>query len=153
LIGALIYDFSLTNYVVSPEDRSAMTWVASNTPTQSRFVVITGRPDPLNDPVVEWFPVYSLRTSQSTVQGREWLLGKGFLPFLGSLDGLQSCLNSAPSCVENWASSDHLAFDYLYIQKPTKNNPTSGLLLYLLRGSPDYTLVFENNSAAIFARK
>jgi hypothetical protein len=153
LIGALIYDFSLTNYVVSPDDRSAMTWVADHTPSQSRFVVITGRADPLNDPVAEWFPVYSLRTNQSTVQGREWLLGKDFLPFLGSLDGLQACLNSAPSCVETWVNSNHLAFDYLYLQKPTKTNPTPSMLLYLLRVSPDYTLVFENNSAVIFARK
>jgi hypothetical protein len=130
-----------------------MTWVADHTPSQSRFVVITGRADPLNDPVAEWFPVYSLRTNQSTVQGREWLLGKDFLPFLGSLDGLQACLNSAPSCVETWVNSNHLAFDYLYLQKPTKTNPTPSMLLYLLRVSPDYTLVFENNSAVIFARK
>jgi len=153
LIGAMIYDFSLTNYIVSRNDRSAMDWINTNTPTDSRFIVITGRADPLEDPVTEWFPAYSLRRSQNTIQGQEWLLGKGFMTFLGSLDQLQSCLNDAPTCVENWASSNHLDYDYLYIEKPTKTNQTPDLLLFLLRQSQDYHLVFENNGAVIFARK
>ncbi|MGA7192049.1 MAG: hypothetical protein WBW94_00350 [Anaerolineales bacterium] len=153
LIGAVIYDFSLTNYIVSRDDRSAMNWIANNTPADSRFIVITGRSDPLEDPLTEWFPVYSLRTSQNTVQGQEWLLGKKFITFLGSLDQLQSCLNDSPSCVENWASSNHLKYDYLYIEKPSQTNQTPGLLLYLLRQSQSYNPVFENNSAVIFARK
>ena len=153
LIGAVIYDFSLTNYDVSNDDRSAMDWIANNTPTDSRFIVLTGRSDPLEDPVTEWFPAYTLRRSQNTIQGQEWLLGKGFMTFLGSLDQLQSCLNDAPSCVENWASTNHLDYDYLYIKKPSKTNQMPGLLLYLLRQSQNYTLVFENNSAVIFARK
>jgi Dolichyl-phosphate-mannose-protein mannosyltransferase len=153
LIGAMIYDFSLTNYIVSHDDRTAMDWIVNNTPTASRFIILTGRPDPLEDPVIEWFPAYSLRRSQNTIQGQEWLLGKGFMTFLGSLDQLQSCLNDAPSCVENWANSNHLDYDYLYVEKSSKTNQTPDLLLFLLRQSQSYKLVFENNSAVIFARK
>ena len=134
---------------------TALPWIGSlnNTPTASRFIVLTGRSDPLEDPVTEWFPAYSLRRSQNTIQGQEWLLGKGFMTFLGSLDQLQSCLNDAPSCVENWASSNHLDYDYLYVEKSSKTNQTPDLLVFLLRQSQSYKLVFENNSVVIFARK
>ena len=86
LIGAVIYDFSLTNYVISRDDRSAMDWITNNTSANSRFIVLTGRSDPLEDPLTEWFPAFSSRTSQNTIQGQEWLLGKRFTTFLGSLD-------------------------------------------------------------------
>jgi hypothetical protein len=153
LIGAVIYDFSLTNYVVSQDDRAAMDWIAKNTPTDSRFIVITGRSDPLEDPAAEWFPAYSLRTSENTIQGQEWLLGKNFVTFLGGLNQLQACLNESPSCVENWASSNHLDYGYLYIEKSSKTNQMPGLLLSLLRQSQSYNLIFENDSVVIFARK
>lgn len=153
LIGAVIYDFSLTNYVVSHDDHAAIDWIVNNTPADSRFIVMTGRSDPLEDPLTEWFPAYSLRTSQNTIQGQEWLLGKNFMTFLGSLDQLQSCLNDTPSCVENWADSNRLDYDYLYIEKSSKTNQTPDLLLFLLRQSQGYNLVFENNSVVIFVRK
>jgi len=153
LIGATVYDFSLTNYVVSHDDRGAMDWIVNHTPANSRFIVLTGRPDPLEDPLAEWFPAYSLRNSENTIQGREWLMGSDFMAFLGSVSQLQSCLNEAPICVERWANSNHLDFDYLYIEKPTKANQSPSLLLYLLRQDQDYGLIFENNSAVIFARK
>ena len=153
LIGAVTYDFSLATYVVSPENRAAMDWIASNTPFGSRFIVLTGQPDPLADPIAEWFPAYSSRTSQNTIQGREWILGKDFTAFRVRLNQLQSCLNSAPSCVENWASLNRLNCDYLYVEKSSAANPIPGTLLYILRQSRDYSLIFENNSAAIFARK
>ena len=122
---------------------SAMDWITNNTSANSRFIVLSGRADPLEDPVTEWFPAYSLRTSENTIQGQEWLLGKGFMTFLGSLDQLQSCLNDAPTCVENWANSNRLDYDYLYMEKSSKTNQTPGLLLYLFRQSPNYSLVLR----------
>ncbi|HUH97624.1 MAG TPA: glycosyltransferase family 39 protein [Anaerolineales bacterium] len=153
LTGAIIYDYSLSNYVVSGDDRTAMAWIADETPANSRFIVLTGRPDPLEDPLTEWFPADARRTSQNTVQGREWLLGKGFMTFLASLDQLRSCLNEAPSCVEDWAGSNHLDYDYLYIERSSRTDQEPGLLLYLLKQSPGYQLVFENPGAVIFARR
>ena len=136
LIGAMIYDFSLTNYVVSRDDRAAMDWISNHTPVDSRFIVLTGRSDPLEDPVTEWFPAYSLRRSQNTIQGEEWLLGKGFMTFLGSLDQLQSCLNDAPSCVENWASSNDLDYDYLYINEIFQNKSNAGIAFIFVETKP-----------------
>ncbi len=153
LIGALIYDFSLSNYIVSRDDKTAMAWIKNNTPVDSNFIVLTGQSDPFEDSLAEWFPVYASRTSQNTVQGREWLLGNKFMPFLDSLNTLQTCLNEDPACVENWSSTNHLGYDYLYIEKSSKTLQTPGLLMFLLKQDPNYKLVYENNGAIIFARR
>jgi len=101
LVSAVVYDLNLINYIVSRDDRVAMEWVTNNTPVNARFIVLAGRSDPLADPVAEWFPAYSSGTSQNTIQGREWLMGKSFMAFRGSLNQLQSCLNNGPLCVES----------------------------------------------------
>ena len=152
LFGAFFYDLSLANYVIPAESRLAMQWVQTNTPADSQFIVLTGQSDPFADPSVEWFPAIALRTSRNTIQGREWLLGSKFMPFLSSLEKLQACLNAGPACVEQWANSNQIAFNYIYIEK-NKFDANSGLLLYQLRQSKNYTLVFENDGATIFARK
>ena len=153
--GAYFYDFSLARYVVTPPSRAAMDWVFNHTSPESRFIVLTGASNPYSDPFVEWFPVYSGRTSLNTIQGQEWTLGKTFEPFLQSLATLQGCVNDSPSCVIDWAVSNHLSFEYIFIEKPQDNKilQMSGLLLYQLRQDSRYSLVFENNGAAIFARK
>jgi hypothetical protein len=155
LLGAFFYDISLTNYVVSVEDRAAMQWVRMNTPPGSRFIVLTGKTDPFSDPVAEWFPALANRTSQNTIQGKEWLLGKEFMPFLDEVKTLQLCLNTSPACVENWSEIEHLDFDYLYVvaSKGKDAPPISGFLSYQLQQDEDYSLVFENGGVAIFERK
>ncbi len=153
--GAYFYDMSLSLYVVPTPSQLAMDWVRSNTLSASRFIVLTGEANPYSDPFVEWFPVYAGRTSLNTIQGREWTLGKSFEPFLMSLADLQGCVNGSPACVEDWAISNHLVFDYIYIEKPQDNRivQMSGLLLYQLRQDSNYSLIFENDGAAIFERK
>jgi hypothetical protein len=154
LVGAFFYDLSLANYVVPSDSRDAMAWVRGNTPSDSRFIVLTGSADPFSDPVAEWFPAFAARTSQNTIQGREWLLGGNFMPFLNGLQSLQTCLNDSPYCATHWAAANEVDFDYIYILKHENNPPQpSGLLLYLLRRDPNYALVFENGGAVIFERK
>ncbi|MBI3738953.1 MAG: hypothetical protein HY258_07895 [Chloroflexi bacterium] len=148
--GAFFYDLSLANYIIPSKSQDAMQWAKMNTPDGSRFIVLTGRSDPFSDPSAVWFPVYADRTSQNTIQGREWLLGKNFAPFLNSLETLQNCLNDHPSCIANWAHANQLSFEYLFIEK---NKSIPGLLLFELRSNTGYTLVFENEGAAIFERK
>jgi len=148
--GALFYDLSLAHSIVPAEGRAAMEWIQANTPSDSRFIVLTGQTGPFTDPSLEWFPAIALRTSQNTIQGREWLLGKNFMPFLTSLEKLPSCLNDGPVCVEQWAASNQLPFNYLYIEK---NEANSNLLVYQLRQTPNYTNIFENTGVVIFARK
>ena len=129
-----------------------MTWVESNTPAYSRFIVLSGSGDPFSDPIVEWFPAITSRISQNTIQGKEWVLGSSFVSFLNQVEILQSCMNNMPACVENWANINHIYFDYIYIEK-SRDNSIPGLLLYELRQDPHYVQVFENESAVIFGRK
>ena len=129
-----------------------MNWVQNNTPSDSKFIVLTGSGDSFSDPVLEWFPVFASRTSQNTIQGKEWILGSDFTPFLDQIELLQSCLNDTPSCVENWANTNHLAFDYIYIEKSTDRS-IPGLLLHELQQDPEYDQIYANESVVIFERK
>lgn len=149
LFGAFFYNLTLTRYHVSAASRAAMEWTRTNTSPGSQFIVLTAWTDSFADPTVEWFPVFAGRTAQNTIQGREWLLGKKFMAFHTGVEKLRDCLNDYPSCVESWADENQLEFDYIYIE--TADAPA--LLSYVLRQSPDYTLVFENGGAVIFARK
>ncbi len=155
LVGAFSYDLSLANYVVSPEDRAAMQWVRTSTPAGSRFILWTGKADPFSDPLAEWFPAFADRTSQNTVQGKEWLLGGNFMPFLDGIKMLQFCRDISPSCLENWSETNQLGFDYVYVEKSKGEDAAQvpGLLAYQLQQDGDYSLVFENEGAAIFERK
>jgi hypothetical protein len=152
LIGGFFYDISLARYVVPAKNRDAMNWIQSNTPPDSRFIVLTGSGDPFSDPILEWFPTFASRTSQNTIQGKEWLLGSGFMPFLSQIEILQSCLNDAPSCVENWATANNISFDYIYIEKSTDRS-IPGLLLYELQQDPEYNQIYTNADVVIFERK
>jgi hypothetical protein len=153
-IGAFIYDFSLSNYIIPTQSLDAMKWVKTNTPSNSRFIVLTGRSDPFSDPTLEWFPAITTKTSQNTIQGKEWLLGNDFIPFLGSLDTLRTCLNDSVACVTKWAETRQLGFDYIYIEKQKSDLPPStNSLLYLLHHDNKFVLVFENDGATIFERK
>jgi hypothetical protein len=153
--GAFAYDLNLANYVIPKSSRAAMQWIRENTASEARFIILSGRSDPFSDPTAEWFPVFSARTSENTIQGREWILGAQFMPFLNSLNVLQSCLNQSPDCVENWAGTHKLDFDYIYIEKPQDTNATqpSRLLADQLGHDTRYSLVFENIGVVIFGRK
>ena len=150
LISSLSYDLSLANYIVPFESRVAMQWASKNTPSSSSFIVLTGRNDPFLNSSAEWFPVFAMRTSLNTIQGREWLLGKDFSLFFDDLQNLQNCLNTDPNCLDEWASRHKLGFNFVYIEK-SKQIPVT--LLNQLRQDSRYVLVFENGGAAIFERK
>lgn len=152
LVGGFSYDLSLAGYIVPIKSKAAMDWVQKNTPTTSRFIVLTGSEDPFSDPVLEWFPAFTSRTSQNTIQGKEWLLGKNFIPFLNQVGKLQGCLTDNPTCIEGWAKINGLPFDYIFIEK-SNGNSTVGLLSYRLSEDTRYALVFENESAVIFGQR
>ena len=150
LISALSYDLSLANYIVPIESRAAMQWASENTPLGSSFIILTGRNDPFLNSSAEWFPVFAMRTSLNTIQGQEWLLGKGFSPFFDDLQNLQNCLKANPNCLDEWASAHRLGFNFVYIEKSKQISVT---LLNQLRQDSRYVLVFENGRTAIFERK
>jgi hypothetical protein len=131
-----------------------MQWIKTNTLSNSHFIVLTNRTDPFSDPTAEWFPALTDRTSLNTIQGREWLLGSDFIPFLGSLDHLRLCLLESASCVTQWAETRQFSFKYIYIEKQKDQKPLSPIsLLYLLHRDVNYVPVFENEGAIIFERK
>jgi hypothetical protein len=79
--GFLVWLLNLQNPHLSnlpvPE-RSAMEWVANNTPQEGRFLVLSNSDGWAKDRVAEWFPALSQRASTNTVQGLEWAQVGGF---------------------------------------------------------------------------
>ncbi len=154
LAGAISYDLALAQYVVPATSRQAMQWVQANTAPAARFLVLTGHSDPFSDPTAEWFPALAQRTSSNTIQGQEWTLGRRFMPFLDGVTELQSCVNSAPTCVDEWEASQGIGFDYVFLQALDRSaTTTSGLLLFQLKQDANYSLIYENPGVEIFARR
>ncbi len=160
LIGAFSYSLGLAGYFVNRAERDAMDWVRTNTPAESRFIIITANSRPLSDPIQEWFPVIGKRKSQSTIQGLEWVKGSGFAGRLEALMDLQDCSNRETDCLSTWSAENSLEFDYVVVEryelvasfKPEILPEVPALLLASLSDSPDYALVYKNDALSIFAR-
>ena len=162
LINSIYQDFLLSQNHVTKGERVAMEWVRKNTPANSRFLVLTGEPEAMCDSSGEWFPALTERTSLSTVQGQEWLLGNKFLEFYGHKAGLQSCLDEGLECLERKAGYFGRDYDYIYvsIQPPTMNcnymdtsNRTTHGLIMSLENTPEYLAVYHSQQAILFKRK
>jgi len=105
--------------VVTPEQRAAMEWIESNTPADSRFLVLTGTPEYGTDRVSEWFPSLSQRTSLTTPQAHEWLPDREFTRRIALHAALQACAVQDLSCIERWAAQEELRFSHIYIPDPS----------------------------------
>jgi hypothetical protein len=134
----------------------AMEWVKAKTDPGTRFIVLTGQQLWACDPVQEWFPAIADRTSLTTLQGQEWLLGSSFATRQEGLQGLQACENQSSGCLEKKAFSLHMVFDYVYVSRtiPTgpclASTPGNPSILNDLQNSPNYNKVYETDSVAIF---
>jgi len=101
------------------------------------------------DPLSEWFPVFTGRTSITTIQGHEWTSGQNLQASVIMNDRLQACLNQDLSCLASWI------YDYVYIRKikPMREGniePRYSILDSSLRASQKYQIVFENDEAIIY---
>ncbi len=141
---------------LSVPERDAMAWVRTNTPVDSRFVVVTGDIWAL-DRSSEWFPVLASRVSVATVQGYEWTPDKGFATQEDSYMALQKCSTDTPACIDSWAQSYDASFDYLYIARRDHQKgfvdyhaPCCTSLVALLKLDPNYNVVYENEDATVF---
>ena len=161
LLGSYAFALRMGADHLSVPGQTAMQWIAGNTPAGSSFIVLTGAQDPMNDPIQEWFPALTGRDSKTTLQGKEWLWGAQFIPALSRYQELQSCVFDHLTCVQQHAQQMALPFEYLYIQKQAivqcgeietcqSNGKT---LIEELKNSPEYKLVYENDSAMIFNRR
>ncbi len=160
LLGSYAFALKMGADHLRAPDRRAMDWVARNTPSGSRFIVMTGAQDPMHDPVQEWFPALTERDSKTTLQGKEWTWGAKFIPAIPGYQELQSCFSSNFICVEQQAQKLELSFEYLYIQKqiimPCSDEETcqynGKTLVEDLKKSPGYKLVYEGDGAVIFSK-
>jgi hypothetical protein len=150
LMSAMIMSMWIGNeYRILPEERQAFRWIMENTPKESRFLILTGNAA-LSDPVSEWFPALTSRTSIVTVQGHEWTPDSPLRINLQSYHDAQSCLHTSPGCLASWE------FDYLYIRKiqPQKDGSIQTQSFFLeasLLSSQEYRLVYESETTLIFA--
>src|SRR5258706_2045973 len=138
-----------------PDERTALASISREVPKDSRFVVMTGDSAP-NDPLLEWFPALSGETSLATIQGHEWTKEKSITPAFTDYQLLQTCMNTGPDCIENWAKERSLSFTYIYIRKLHLEqigiiSSNGSILQTLLRLSQDYKIVYESPTAVIFA--
>lgn len=136
--------------VVSADERRAMSWVASNTNLDSRFLVITNREHWESDPVSEWFPVTAERVSLATVQGSEWLANQHFRE--EAYVALQRCSVQDIGCLNEWRKEFGDPYTHIFIttniDDPSRANPS---LIFHLENSPLFAKVYDSSSVKVFA--
>jgi len=140
--------WNTTVRALSPGERSAMAWVAANTPDSSRFLVFdAGAPWFGLDPASEWLPAITGRTSVNTVQGYEWLPRRQFYARRRRYEALHSCAGRGVACIEQWLTkAPPVGFVYLH------DDSCCSALAASLRASPRYVPVFEQRGTVIFRR-
>jgi hypothetical protein len=115
VFSAYQFGFQLSNAALSSEERQTMEWVSQNTPSDSRFLVLSGATSAACDMVQEWFPALTGRRSIYTIQGREWTLGDQFGSFIGDSVNAQECLYKDPSCLAERVGTG--SFEYVYVSR------------------------------------
>ncbi|MBV9468067.1 MAG: hypothetical protein JOZ57_02340, partial [Abitibacteriaceae bacterium] len=166
VLGAWLIDATASPLkTLLPPERVAMQWVATQTPQNSRFLILTA--DGLwDDRTLEWFPALAHRTSVTTIQGSEWLPGGRFYRIWDADEKLAACgagqgnksnsiLKGLP-CLNQWAQQWSMSFTHIYIRKELASSPKRDYwktIEQALRTSPDYTVVYDGVGATIFARR
>ncbi|MEI6291402.1 MAG: hypothetical protein WCP19_13305 [Chloroflexota bacterium] len=149
----------MSREIVSKNELAAFSWIQRSTPINSTFIVLTGKPNFMRDPVQEWFPALTGRTSLTTMQGREWTWGTKFMSSLIEYQGLHKCISEYAACIKEQTSKLGLNFDYLYVSKPLPADCSTGIdcqassiLVNDLNNSQEYSMIFENQSSIIFQK-
>lgn len=159
LFSAYLFSWQISSATLYPPDREAMQWVSQNTPAAARFVVLTGSLAIACDPVPEWFPVLSGRSSLFTIQGTEWTLGKDFNAFVQKAGELQGCVSDGAACVAEKLKTTY--FDYVYVSKILRADNCEPLsppqkfpfFVETLRCDPGFDVVYETDGVVIYHRR
>jgi hypothetical protein len=158
-LGFFLVYALMSAYLSAPADylhtdqRKAMEWIKGNTPVDIEFLVISGITGAGIDYVSEWFPALTNRTSSGTPQGYEWLPNHEFYRRWQLHGELQTCAESNVTCLENWADLAGCNYTHVFISKPQTKSPGELQPLYnSLKSSSNFTLIYENSSASIFAK-
>ena len=132
----------------------SMTWLGANTPSDARFVVVSGQPWP-RDVYGEWLPALTGRVSVATVQGREWASRAAWDQALVAYDDLQQCVHYDAACLVSWIRAHPgTGPSYVYVvdehntNDALDTNDTHPLLLDVL-ASPDFQVVHRGNDGVV----
>jgi hypothetical protein len=128
-------------------DQEAMTWINQTTPTDSSFLVLTGDKTWQTDEVSEWFPALTMRVSQGTVQGYEWLPNHKERD--ERYDELQNCANEDFTCLEEWSDETGWRFTHIYISHIEE---CCSILRNSLEDSSEYIELYRTSDVVIFKR-
>jgi len=162
LLAMYISNSELWEVKISAGEQRMLSWITSNTPDHSRFLILTGTTDLFCDPLLEWFPVLTQRVSVTTLQGREWFLGRQFVKFLTEGLTIENCANTQTplSCIQNSAKPMGISYDYLFILRKTDIRKTcraikpkwqGEALILQLQNSNEFQPIYLSDDFAIYA--
>lgn len=160
LSNSIYYGLTFSGKRVSIPERTAMDWIAKNTPADGKFLVITGEQNAFCDATNEWFPSLAERESLTTAQGSEWLLGSDFGKNIGKIHKLQSCIDEGMECFTRETDAFGEAFDYVYVSIASATNncnlanssrKTRGLII-ALENVKGYSVAYRSDAVVIFSK-
>ncbi len=142
---------------LSPADRQAMAWAATQTPSHAEFLIFDKVQTAGSDTVLEWFPALSHRQSPTVPFGQEWVGYKMMSIVTNYYDNLRSCSNKSLACVEGLANAQGLQFDYIYVSDIDYSDQWQGsccsTLLESLQHSSNYTQIYGAGDIFIFKKR
>jgi hypothetical protein len=159
IVSAYQFGSGLSNMILYPPNREAMTWVRENTPASARFIVLTGDSSVFCDAVSEWFPALSGRQNLTTIQGTEWTQGPNFANYVWSTLDVQGCLaNGDASCLDDAVSRS--SYDYIYVSKVLRGNSNCKAgsemefpyFLEHMKNNKDFQTRYETEDVIIFEK-
>jgi hypothetical protein len=141
----------LNEKTLHPTDLGAFEWIKANTLPESKFLLITGE-NALGDPTSEWFPAITLRRSQATIFGYEWINDGRFAERKQEYTALQDCAFQDAACLEQWGQNTGLVFNYVYVRKMRAGASLQVPLVIFLQQSAQYREVYKSPEVEIFER-
>jgi hypothetical protein len=135
---------------LSEPERAAMGWVQANTPSSSRFLVVSPVGWAL-DRESEWFPALSDRESVATVQGTEWVPSE-FRRREDAHVAMRPCASQGASCLDTWTHTTGIPFTHVYLPLRPDGDCCAPLRASLA-ADPHYETLFSGPGASVFHRR
>ncbi|MFL5473886.1 MAG: hypothetical protein ACJ8AM_16150 [Gemmatimonadales bacterium] len=136
---------------LSHQELAAMGWLARETPSDARFLIVAGTPWEI-DRNSEWFPVLAQRKSVATVQGFEYRPLGEFARKKRQYIDLQGCAGWVSQCLQDWSRATGQSYSHVYIPKSPERN-CCRLLRYSLERDPGYRMIYDGPGAVLFVRR
>jgi hypothetical protein len=141
---------------LSADQRQGMTRLAEEGPEDARYLVVSGRPWPI-DATAEWFPVLAAARSVATVQGTEWLEAGTYDRAIEASDELRRCAHRPSDCLDVWGQDWGMVFTHVYIPKGSVSGPLGDAdccvaLRASLRDDVRYRVIHDDVGATVFER-